>query len=41
MEVTSQSLGESGLRPLLDSLHPLSDTELEELMREKKIDHRI
>ncbi|GAA0444708.1 hypothetical protein ABZ951_02500 [Streptomyces sp. NPDC046215] len=41
VEVTSQSLGESGLRPLLDSLHPLSDTELEELMREKKIDHRI
>ncbi|MBH1934325.1 hypothetical protein I5Q34_08470 [Streptomyces sp. AV19] len=40
-EVTSQTLGEAGLRRLLDTLHPLSDAELEKLMREKKIDHRI
>jgi hypothetical protein len=39
-EVTSQTLDEPGLRHLLDTLHPLSDTELEKLMREKKIDHR-
>ncbi|MFF1459616.1 hypothetical protein [Streptomyces sp. NPDC058330] len=39
-EVTSQTVDESGLRRLLNTLHPLSDTELEELMREKKIDHR-
>jgi hypothetical protein len=36
-EVSSQSLGESGLRHLLDTLHPLSNTELETLMREKVI----
>ncbi|GGX47981.1 hypothetical protein [Streptomyces noursei] len=40
-EVTSQTLDETGLRRVLNTLHPLSDTELEELMREKKIDHRI
>ncbi|MEF3111923.1 hypothetical protein [Streptomyces chrestomyceticus] len=39
-QVTSQTLGEAGLRHLLDTLHPLSDAELEKLMREKKIDHR-
>ncbi|KAB7843370.1 hypothetical protein [Streptomyces mobaraensis] len=38
--VTSQTLDEPGLRRLLDTLHPLSDTELEDLMREKRIDHR-
>ncbi|WP_217208737.1 hypothetical protein [Streptomyces sp. AC550_RSS872] len=41
VEVKSQRLDESGLRRLLDTLHPLSDTELEKLMREKKIDHRL
>ncbi|MDQ1024818.1 hypothetical protein QF035_002400 [Streptomyces umbrinus] len=40
-EVTSQTLDEPGLRRLLNTLHPLSDTELEKLMREKKIDHRL
>ncbi|OUD03714.1 hypothetical protein [Streptomyces swartbergensis] len=39
VEVTSQTLGEPGLRRLLNTLHPLSDEELEKLMREKKIDH--
>lgn len=39
-EVTSQTLDERGLLQLLDTLHQLSDTELEKLMREKKIDHR-
>lgn len=38
-QVTSQTLDEPGLRRLLNTLHPLSDTELERLMREKKIDH--
>ncbi|MGW0765371.1 hypothetical protein [Streptomyces sp. NPDC002676] len=37
VEVTSQSLGEPGLRHLLNTLHPLSNTELETLMREKVI----
>ncbi|MCX4863749.1 hypothetical protein OIC43_11675 [Streptomyces sp. NBC_00825] len=41
VSVASQSVDESGLRRLLDTLHPLSDTELGELMREKKIDHRL
>lgn len=41
VQVASQTLDETGLRRLLDTLHPLSDTELEELMREKKIDHRL
>jgi hypothetical protein len=41
VEVTSQTLDEPGLRRLLKTLHPVSDTELEELMREKKIDHRL
>lgn len=40
-EVTSQTLDEPGLRHLLNSLHPLSDTELEKLIREKKIEQRI
>ncbi|MEU5302855.1 hypothetical protein ACH4YO_32620 [Streptomyces noursei] len=40
-EVTSQTLDETGLRRVLNTLHPLSDTELEALMREKKIDRRI
>ncbi|MEU9145013.1 hypothetical protein [Streptomyces sp. NPDC048349] len=40
-EVTSPTLDESGLRRLLDTLHPLSDAELEELMREKKINHML
>ncbi|MFF3176018.1 hypothetical protein ACFVQ0_25715 [Streptomyces sp. NPDC057900] len=39
-EVSSQTLDEPGLRRLLDTLHPLSDQELRELMREKKIDRR-
>lgn len=38
--VSSQTLGEPGLRRLLDTLHPLSDPELRELMREEKIDRR-
>lgn len=37
-EVNSQYLDESGLRHLLDTLHPLSDKELEGLMREKVIE---
>lgn len=37
-EVNSQYLDESGLRHLLDTLHPLSDEELERLMREKVIE---
>ncbi|MFE0806354.1 hypothetical protein ACFW34_02550 [Streptomyces sp. NPDC058848] len=41
VEVTSQSLDERGLRRLLDTLHPLSDAELQELMTEKKIVHRF
>ncbi|WP_228992163.1 hypothetical protein [Streptomyces sp. DH8] len=40
VEVVSQVLGQPGLRRLLGTLHPLSDAELEELMREKKIYHR-
>ncbi|WP_232733989.1 hypothetical protein [Kitasatospora sp. CB02891] len=40
VEVTGQSLDEAGLRRLLDTLHPLSDPELETLIREKKIDYR-
>ncbi|MEU3606422.1 hypothetical protein AB0E83_13345 [Streptomyces sp. NPDC035033] len=39
VSVTSETLPEPGLRRLLDTLHPLSDTELEQLMRDKKIDH--
>ncbi|MPY63840.1 hypothetical protein [Streptomyces spongiae] len=38
VEVSSQSLDERGLRRLLDTLHPLSDTELERLMREDMIE---
>ncbi|MGW2637943.1 hypothetical protein [Streptomyces sp. NPDC001348] len=41
IEVTSQTVDEQALRRLLSTLHPLSDTELGELMREKKIDHRV
>ncbi|MFE7274765.1 hypothetical protein [Streptomyces sp. NPDC057623] len=37
VEVRSQFLDEAGLRRLLDTLHPLSDSELERLMREKMI----
>jgi hypothetical protein len=37
VEVTSQSLDEPGLRRLLNTLHRLSNTELERLMREKAI----
>ncbi|MFF2625437.1 hypothetical protein ACFVUN_06660 [Kitasatospora griseola] len=42
VEVTGQSLDEAKLRRLLDTLHPLSDPELEleTLIREKKIDYR-
>ncbi|MFF3851216.1 hypothetical protein [Streptomyces sp. NPDC002328] len=36
-EVAGQTLGEPGLRQLLYSLRPLSDAELETLMREEKI----
>ncbi|MCS0602235.1 hypothetical protein NX794_13610 [Streptomyces sp. LP11] len=38
-EASSQTLGEPGLRRLLDTLHPVSDRELEGLMREKTIEH--
>ncbi|TPQ21239.1 hypothetical protein FGD71_016470 [Streptomyces sporangiiformans] len=38
---TRETLDGPGLRNLLNTLHPLSDTELEKLMREKKIDHRV
>lgn len=37
VEVKSQFLDEAGLRRLLNTLHPLSDPELERLMREKMI----
>ncbi|WP_308122817.1 hypothetical protein [Streptomyces geysiriensis] len=37
VEVSSQTLDERGLRRLLDTLHPLSDAELRELMKEKRI----
>jgi hypothetical protein len=37
IEVASQILDEPGLRHLLDTLHPLSDDELEKMMREKTI----
>ncbi|MFE3161819.1 hypothetical protein [Streptomyces sp. NPDC059224] len=37
VEISSQSVDEAGLRHVLDTLHPLSDTELEKLMREKAI----
>ncbi|MGW1672345.1 hypothetical protein [Streptomyces sp. NPDC002324] len=37
VEVSSQSLDEPGLRHLLNTLHPLSDEELENMMREKTI----
>ncbi len=37
VQVSSQSLDEPGLRRLLNTLHPLSDAELERLMREKMI----
>ncbi|MFJ7423694.1 hypothetical protein ACIQXD_34570 [Streptomyces uncialis] len=43
LEVEVQGLArhEPRLRHLLDTLRPLSDPELEELIREKKIDHRF
>ena len=37
VEASSQSLAEPGLRHLLNTLHPLSDEELENMMREKTI----
>ncbi|MFF6883473.1 hypothetical protein ACFY9F_09825 [Streptomyces sp. NPDC012421] len=37
VEVASESLDEAGLRRLLDSLHPLSDEELERLTRDGRI----
>ncbi|ULR47976.1 hypothetical protein [Streptomyces deccanensis] len=37
VEASSQSLDEPGLRHLLNTLHPLSDEELETMMREKTI----
>ncbi|WP_418961157.1 hypothetical protein [Streptomyces tritici] len=40
VEVSSQSLDETGLRHLLDTLHAPSDEELDRLMREEKIVHR-
>ncbi|MFF5900605.1 hypothetical protein ACFY8O_32435 [Streptomyces argenteolus] len=40
-EVSSQTLDETGLRRLLDTVHPLSDAELETLMREEKIDRNL
>lgn len=36
-EVSSQTLDEAGLRRVLDTLHPLSDTELERMMRDETI----
>lgn len=39
VEVTSETVDEPGLRRLLNTLHPLSKTELEELMRDKAIDY--
>ncbi|WP_406385874.1 hypothetical protein [Streptomyces sp. NBC_00211] len=38
-EVSSQTLDERALRDLLGSLHPLSDTDLRTLMRDKRITH--
>ncbi|MFI9424183.1 hypothetical protein ACIG54_11565 [Streptomyces achromogenes] len=40
-EVTSKTLDEPALRHLLDTLHPLSDAELESLMEEKVIARAI
>ncbi|WP_438297271.1 hypothetical protein [Streptomyces sp. HUAS TT7] len=37
VEVTSSSVDEPGLRHLLNTLHPLSDAELDQLMRDKKL----
>lgn len=39
VEVTSQSFDEAGLHRLLNTLHPLSNTELERLMQEEVITH--
>ncbi|CAM5598826.1 hypothetical protein KAURM247S_03970 [Kitasatospora aureofaciens] len=39
VSVASQTLGEAGLRDLLNTLHPLSDAELDTLMQEKAIDY--
>ncbi|MET9179050.1 hypothetical protein ABZX88_12595 [Kitasatospora aureofaciens] len=39
VSVASQTLGEAGLRDLLNTLHPLSDAELDTLMQEKSIDY--
>ncbi|MEU9399653.1 hypothetical protein [Streptomyces sp. NPDC048242] len=40
-EVSSQTLDETGLRRFLNSLRPLSDQELEKLMREREIGYRL
>ncbi|MFF2377846.1 hypothetical protein ACFVUW_26010 [Streptomyces xiamenensis] len=39
VEVFSQALDEAGLRTLLSTLRPLSETELEDLLRERRIDN--
>ncbi|MFD8704997.1 hypothetical protein ACFV1W_20630 [Kitasatospora sp. NPDC059648] len=39
VSVISQTIGEAGLRDLLNTLHPLSDAELDKLMQEKRIDY--
>ncbi|MFJ9770530.1 hypothetical protein ACIRVF_04735 [Kitasatospora sp. NPDC101157] len=39
VSVLSQTLGEAALRDLLNTLHPLSDAELDTLMREKRIEY--
>ncbi|MFF0738996.1 hypothetical protein ACFYVL_01230 [Streptomyces sp. NPDC004111] len=41
IEVTSQTLGEPGLRRLLNTLHPLTEAELENLMSQQKISQRL
>ncbi|MFE1800663.1 hypothetical protein ACFW9L_31500 [Streptomyces sp. NPDC059517] len=41
VEAPSQVLDESALHSLLNTLHPLSDTELGNLMREQVINHRF
>ncbi|MFI5530634.1 hypothetical protein ACIA8O_19050 [Kitasatospora sp. NPDC051853] len=41
VEVGSQSLDEAGLRRVLDSVHPLSGPELEDLMRSERIRHHL
>jgi hypothetical protein len=41
VEIASQTLDEAGLRDVLNTLHPLSDTELGKLMQEQRIDYRL